>query len=115
MKRNPLFMNPFTFKLLKLLFYDYKLSTMCCYASILLLGLDGVITQILNTPLEKFHIQARRPVMLANSVLVENIPMERCSKDWLDMYFTNKSKSGIESYKEIDILSNQKVVLHLKT
>jgi len=73
-----------------------------------------VITTISNTPLEQqFHVQARRTVILANSVLVENVPTERCNRDWLDMYFTNRSKSGIESYRGIDILSCQKVVIHL--
>ena len=68
-----------------------------------------------STPLgQQSYIEARRPVILANSVLVENIPTERCNRDWLDMYFTNRSKSGIESYREIDILSCQKVVIHLE-
>ena len=74
-------------------------------------GLDRVIS---NTLLEQFHIQARRPVMLSSSVLVENIPRERCNRDWLDMYFTNRSKSGIECYRKIDILGSQKVVIHLE-
>jgi len=67
-----------------------------------------------STPLgDKVHIQARRPVSLANSVLLQNIPIQRCNEDWLEMYFTNKNKSGIESYKEIEVVDYGTAVIHL--
>ena len=72
------------------------------------------MTRIPITPLMDGHIQARRPVVLATSVLLENIPTQKCNKDWLDMYLTNKSASGIESYKEIQVIENGRVIVHLE-
>ena len=33
----------------------------------------------------------------------------------LDIYFTNKKKSGIEAYKEIEILDDSRVIVHFDT
>jgi len=93
-----------------------KYSMMSVFKCALFLGLDDLITKISSTPLNKeVHIQARHPVLLPNSVLIENIPMSRCTEDWLEMYFTNRNKSGIESYKGMQILENGKVVVHLES
>ena len=66
-----------------------------------------------STPLGEDHVQARRPASLANSVLIQNIPTQRCTEDWLEMYFTNKNKSGIESYKEIEVVDHGTAIVHL--
>jgi len=67
-----------------------------------------------STPLgDKIHIQARRPVSFANSVLIQSIPIQRCNEDWLEMYFTNKNKSGIESYKEIEVIDHGTAIIRL--
>jgi len=49
--------------------------------------------------------------VLSNSVLMENVPAQRCNEEWLKMYLTNKS---ISSYKKIHILENGKIVIHLE-
>ena len=33
----------------------------------------------------------------------------------LDMYFTNKNRSGIETYKEIVILDDNRAIVHLES
>jgi len=67
-----------------------------------------------STPLgDKIQIQARRPISFTNSVLIQSIPVQRCNEDWLEMYFTNKNKSGIESYKEIEVIDHGMAIIHL--
>lgn len=66
-----------------------------------------------TTPLaDKLYVQARRPVSYASSVLIQNIPTQRCTEDWLEMYFTNKNKSGVESYKAIEVLDHGMAIIH---
>ena len=33
----------------------------------------------------------------------------------LDVYFTNKKRSGIDSYKKIEILDDNRVIVHLES
>ena len=84
-----------------------------CFKPTSLIGLDDVTAKISSTPLMDKRIQARRPVVLLCSVLLENVSSQKCTKDWLDLYLTNRSISGIESYKEIQILENRRVIVHL--
>jgi len=77
------------------------------------LGLDDLILQISSTPLIDKVLTARRPVILTNSVLIENISSLKCDEDLLELYFSNRRKSGISSFKELQILDNGKVIIHL--
>lgn len=99
----------------------------CCYhiywlasyililnCDLLLIGLDDIIQEISNTPYEGIIFQARRPLILTNSILIDNLPMEKCTKNQLDVYFTNKKKSGIDSYKGIEILDDKRAIVHLE-
>lgn len=96
----------------------------CTYSSVLisevsyvllLIGLDDVIQKISSTPFDGNVIQARRPLVLTNSILIDNLPIQKCNKELLDVYFTNKKKSGIDSYKEIEILDNNRAIVHLES
>jgi len=64
---------------------------------------------------DKVYLQARRSVVLSNSVLMENVPAQRCNEKWLKVYLDNKSKSGISSYKKIQIFDNGKIAIHLES
>ena len=79
------------------------------------IGLDDVIDKISNAPYEGNTIRARRPQISTNSILVENLPPKMYDKEMLDVYFTNKKKSGIEAYKEIEILDDNKAIVHLES
>ena len=81
----------------------------------ILIGLDVIIQKISSTPFEGNVIQARRPLVLTNSILIDNLPTQKCNKELLDVYFTNKKKSGIDSYKEIKILDDNRAIVHLKS
>ena len=37
------------------------------------------------------------------------------NKGMLDVYFTNKKKSGIEVYKELEILDDNRAIVHLES
>ena len=71
--------------------------------------------KINTTPYEGNAIRARRPQVSTNSILVENLPPKMYDKEMLDVYFTNKKKSGIEAYKEIEILDDNRAIVHLES
>ena len=81
---------------------------------LLLTGLD-LIPRIISTPYEASFLQARRPSVLTSSILIDNIPTQKCNKELLDVYFTNKKKSGIDSYKKIEILDEKRAIVHLES
>ena len=78
-------------------------------------GLDDLIPRIISTPYEGAVLQARRPSVLTSSILIENLPTPKCNKELLDVYFTNKKKSGIDSYKRIEILDEKRAIVHLES
>ena len=41
--------------------------------------------------------------------------MQKCNKHILDVYFTNKKRSGIDSCKKIEILDDNRAVVHLES
>ena len=82
---------------------------------LLLIGLDDIIQKISSTPYEGNVIQARRPLVLNNSILIDHLPTQKCTKEMLDVYFTNKKRSGIDSYKEIEILDDNRAIVHLES
>ena len=79
-----------------------------------MIGLNDVILKISKTPYENVIFQARRPLVLT-SILIDNLPEQKCNKEQLDVYFTNKKKSGIESYKKIEILDDKRAIVHLES
>ena len=81
---------------------------------LLLIGLDDVIQKISSNPFEGNVIQARRPLVLSNNIFIDNLPTPKCNKEMLDVYFTNKKRSGIDSYKEIEILDDNRAIVHLE-
>lgn len=78
-------------------------------------GLDDLISKIISSPYEGTVLQARRPLILTSSILVDNLPPQKCNKELLDVYFTNKKKSGIDSYKQIEILDENRAIVHLES
>ena len=84
----------------------YVTSSVCfiivILIKLLLIGIDDVIQEINDNPYEGIVFQARRPLVLTNSILIDNIPKHKCTKEQLDVCFTNKKRSGMDSYKEID-------------
>lgn len=80
-----------------------------------MIGLDDIILKISKSPYENVVLQARRPLVLTNSILVDNLPTLKCNEEQLDIYFTNKRRSGIDSYKKIEILDDKRAIVHLKS
>ena len=78
-------------------------------------GLDDVIQRIINTPYKGTVLQARRLSVLTSSILIDNIPTQKCNKELLDVYFTNKKQSGVNSYKKIEILDEKRAIVHLES
>ena len=78
-------------------------------------GLDDVVPKIINTPYEGVVLHARRPLVLTSSILIDNLPARKCNTELLDVYFTNKKRSGIDSYKEIEILDEKRAIIHLES
>jgi len=48
-----------------------------------------------------------------NDVLITNLPTEYCSISKLAKYFCNKKKSGISSFKRVDIVNQNTAILCL--
>ena len=78
-------------------------------------GLDDLIPKIISSPYEGAVLQARRPLVLTSSILIDNLPTQKCNKELLDVYFTNKKRSGIDSYKQIEILDEKRAIVHLES
>ena len=78
-------------------------------------GLDDLISRIISSPYKGAVLQARRPSVLTSSILIENLPTLKCNKELLDVYFTSKKKSGIDSYKKIEILDEKRAIVHLES
>ena len=82
--------------------------------NLLVTGLDDVILEISKKPYEGIIFKARCALVLTNSILIDNLPALKCNKEMLDVYFTNPTKSGIESYKKIEILDDKRAIVQLK-
>ena len=80
-----------------------------------LTGLDDLIPKIISYPYEGADLQARRALVLTSSILIDNLPTHKCNKELLDVYFTNKKRSGIDSYKQIEILDEKRAIVHLES
>ena len=80
-----------------------------------MIGIDDLILEINNNPCEDIVLQATCPLVLTSSILIANLPVQMCNKELLDMYFTNKKRSGIDSYKEIEILDDNRAIVHLES
>ena len=44
-------------------------------------------------------------------MIIKNLPPAKCDEDTLDLYFSNKKKSGTDQYKSIKILANDTAVV----
>ncbi|XP_065920901.1 uncharacterized protein [Dysidea avara] len=76
-------------------------------------GLDNVMTKIFSIPLDdNVHIQARRPVVLANNVF-ENTTTQRCTENrWLERCAANSNNSETDCYRERETFDKEKSVVH---
>ena len=73
-------------------------------------GLDDVIKKIISNPYEGAVL-----MVMTSSILIDNLPTQKCNIELLDVYFTNKKRSGIDSYKEIEILDERRAIVHLES
>ena len=78
-------------------------------------GLDDLIPKIISSLYEGAVLQAKRPLILTSSILIDNLPPQKCNEEQLDVYFTNKKRSGIDSYKQIEILDENRAIVHLES
>ena len=86
------------------------------------IGIDAVIGSINCTPLEGVVLTATRPpvvikpkpIIFTNDVTISNLSADKCSTKALHKYFSNKKKSGINTYKAIKIINKTTAVLQLK-
>ena len=74
--------------------------------------LDDIIDEISKKPFAKAgqYIKAEK-VPLCTSVIIKNIAPYKCDEDTLDLYFSNKKKSGADQYKSMKILANDTAVV----
>ena len=83
-----------------------------CINNLFIADLDDVINDISKKPFTGHYIKAEK-VPACTSVIIKHIPPEKCDKDSLDLYFSNKKKSGVDQYKTIEILANNTAVVDL--
>ena len=74
--------------------------------------LDDTIDKISQKPFTKagHYIKAEK-VPACTSLIIKNIPPEKCNEDSLDLYFSNVKKSGVDQYQSIEILSEDTAVV----
>ena len=72
--------------------------------------LDNIINAFSKKSFTGHYIKAEK-VPACTSVIIKHIPPEKCDKDSLDLYFSNKKKSGVDQYKTIEILANDVAVV----
>ena len=80
----------------------------------LFIDLDDIIDKVLRKPITKagHYIKAEK-VPACTSVIIKNIPPDKCDKGTLGLYFSNPRMSGVHQYKSIDILSDNTAVVDL--
>ena len=74
-------------------------------------GIDAVIGNINRTPLQGIVLIATKPPVV---ITISNLPTGKCSTKVLQKYFSNKTKSGINSYEAIKVVNKTTAVLQLK-
>ena len=85
-------------------------------------GIDAAIGSINCTPLKGIVLTATKhpvvmkpePVVVTNDITISNLPAGKCSTKALQKYFSNKRKSGINSYEAIKVINKTIAVLQLK-
>ena len=77
-----------------------------------IVDLDNIIDEITKKPFTKagHYIKAEK-VPACTSVIIKNLPPDKCDEDTLDLYFSSKKKSGVDQYKSIKILAKDTVVV----
>ena len=90
-----------------------------CYT--IIIGIDAIIAAINRTPLEgTFFLATVPPVVITPKpgalfleVTISNLPADKCSVKVLQKYFSNKKKSGINTYEAIKIIDKTTAILRL--
>ena len=74
--------------------------------------MDDIIDKVSRKPITKagHYIKAEK-VPACTSVIIKNIPPDKCDEETLDLYFSNVKKSGVDQYKSIEILSGNTAVV----
>jgi len=94
---------------------------MCTVYVCTYIGIDAIIGNINHTPLEGIILMATRPpvvmkpkpMVITNDIKISDLPAEKCSLKVLRKYFSNKKKSGIDTYKGIEIINKTTAILQL--
>ena len=94
--------------------YNYMCTCTC-------IGIDSIIATINRTPLRSTFFLATippvvikpKPGALSLDITISNLPADKCSVKVLQKYFSNKRKSGINTYEAIKITSKTTAVLQL--
>ena len=82
------------------------------YISFFITDLDDIIDKISKKPFTKAgHYITAEKVPACTSVIIKNVPPDKCDEDTLDLYFSSKKKSGVDQYKSIKILANDTAVV----
>ena len=91
--------------------------TGCIYCT----GIDAIIAIINRTPLEgTFFLATVPPVVispnsaaLSSCITIKGLLAKNCSVEVLQKYFSNKKKSGINTYEAIKIINKTTAILQL--
>ena len=74
-------------------------------------GIDAVIGNINRTPLQGIVLTATKPPVV---ITISNLPTGKCSTKVPQNYFSNKKKSGINTFEAIKVVDKPTAVLQLK-
>lgn len=74
--------------------------------------LDDIIDKISRKQFTKagHYIKAEK-VPACTSMIIKNVPPDKCDEETLDLYFCSKKKSGVDQYKSIEIIDSGTAVV----
>ena len=104
------------------LYYIWPISHNLYSVCTVYIGIDAIISNINCSPLEGTMLIATKPPLvvmkpkppvITNDIKISDLSTDKCSLKALQKYFSNKKKSGINTYKEIEIINKTTAILKL--
>ena len=87
-------------------------------------GISTIINEINSKPLKETTLSASESIVktteasssavLANDIMISNLPDDKCSTGKLSKHFGSKKKSGSSSFKAVSIVKSNTAVIQLE-
>ena len=102
----------------------YNYISVCINVLLYVTGISTIISEINSKPLKETTLSASERIVktteasssavLANDIMISNLPDDRCSTGKLSKHFGSKKKSGSSSCKAVSIVKSNTAVIQLE-